>query len=64
MRGQRHHRFTVQTARGSASYHSRLAATSAAEWVADGSGETVLIADDTTGETWRVYQTLKARVRA
>lgn len=61
MKRLRHHRFTVQTARGTGSYRSRLAATSAAEWVAEGSGETVLIANDTTGETWHVYPTAEAR---
>jgi hypothetical protein len=61
MRRQPVHRFTVQTARGRGSYRSRLAATCAAEWVAGESGETVLVSNDTTGETWHVYPIEPAR---
>jgi hypothetical protein len=47
-------RLTVYTNSGSATYRTRSKAFAAARWVAGGSGETVAVANEATGERWDV----------
>jgi hypothetical protein len=54
MRKPRPTRFTVWTSTGMGTYLSRSAAMSAAHWVADGSGTSVIVANERTGERWDV----------
>jgi hypothetical protein len=50
-------RLTVYTNNGSATYRTRSKAFAAARWVAGGSGETVEVANEATGERWDVSPT-------
>jgi len=54
MRRGRHERFSVFTSRGIGSYGSRSKAISAARWVAQGSGGTVSVINETTGQMWEM----------
>jgi hypothetical protein len=54
MRRDRHERFSVFTSLGIGSYGSRSKAISAAEWVAQESGGSVSVIDETTGQMWKI----------
>jgi hypothetical protein len=54
MRTSSDHRFSVWTARGTGSYGSWRRAVAAAGWIAGGSGHTIAITNDETGQRWDV----------
>jgi len=54
MRPRRHERFTVWTSNGMGSYRSRSHAIAAAQWVARRRGDSVVVANETTGRIWEV----------
>jgi len=54
MRPRRIVRYKVWTNHGSASYRSRSRAMAAAHWVANESGDPVIVANETTGQRWDV----------
>lgn len=59
MRRRRSESFTVYTARGRGSYRSRSKADAAARWVAQETGESVDVVNESTGESWERFR--KAR---
>jgi hypothetical protein len=54
MRRRKRGFFTVYTARGKGTYGSHAKAEAAARWVAQETGESVSVVDESTGQTWEV----------
>jgi hypothetical protein len=54
MRRRKSESFTVYTARGRGSYRSHSKADATARWVAQETGESVSVVNESTGRSWEV----------